>query len=1295
MVRQEAKETAKMSDATGITRRGVRSTQQGAPSKRYDLLLERLHKASQALSNARDEAAVRQALMGFSATGDIDVARLLVFEDYADDQPVTLEMREGWSRDKRRLAPYGTELSFSDYSLLELMSADSTLVCEDVDNDIRLDDASRQLLAQSGLGSCAIFPLTAKRRVITGRLSSAKHEQPTKEWLSAMLIGRDAPSAFDDTLMYAWWTLAGQAASVIQSIRLQKETQQRLKELSLLLDSSSALSTSLDLDNALQATAHQISTALSASGCSISRWDRNRDALIVLLDYPIDPDRWESVAPGTPYPLADYPISRRVLNRRQPAIVQANDPKADRAEVPCMAVDNIQSVLMVPLVVRDEVFGLLELLQLDDEREFTPTEIALCQTLANQAAAALENAQLFEQTQRRSIQLQTAAEVSRAAGSILEPDELTQQVVDLVRERFDLYYVGLFLVDKDAEWAVLRAATGNAGRLQIEQGHKLNVDGESMVGWCVANARARIAQDVGKETTRFVNPLLPETRSEMALPLISRGQVIGAMTIQSAQAAAFSEDDISVLQTMADQLANAIQNARLFDQVQAALSAAKEQAHRLTLLNELSQELSRAESLAEILETTTFKAGQILPAEMITVTRLNAEGDSFAILALQGEKGTISLGAEQPLTGSLMEAAVREKRLVSISEAGTVNSGRTCSLMIAPLRAAGHVSGTISVGSGLPNAYTPRDENLLLQIAALLSSAIENRRLFEQIQASAGELSMLFDVSRELSSAILQPYEIAEIVTRRLRELGEIECSISLLDADGDTLRVLADFHLEKDGTIRQEGTDETFRCSEYPATARVLETSQPLVVQARDLEADPAELVYMREQEVETLAIFPLSVKGQAIGVMELESREVYHYPPEQLNLVATLANQAAVALENARLYEESQSRAQRERQLGRIMATINASEDLMTDLDTIAQMICEFTPASVIALVSYRPGDAEFTYVASGEGAQAPSPSARGIRLPLKGSGAGWVISHQKTWIAPDLRHQLRFSEDERMVHDGTVSRLITPLRIGEQVIGTLDLGSPQANAFTEEYVSFVSQVADQMALALERTQLLEETREALAKVQATHQRYLQEQWDGMLRAGSDRAWGYFEGPQGLTTTDSVWTPEMEKSVESGELTIVEEPTDGTAEGNGRAPRSGLAVPIQLLGQTIGVLGFYDEQRVWTEDDKALVEELADQVALALENQRLFEQTQRRAYREHLTAEIGGKIRAAGDVQSILEAAAEALGRALGVSRTHIRLGDPTKGFLYSQGPTHTSALNGADDGGPGDTASQGDIG
>jgi GAF domain-containing protein len=170
--------------------------------------------------------------------------------------------------------------------------------------------------------------------------------------------------------------------------------------------------------------------------------------------------------------------------------------------------------------------------------------------------------------QRRLVQIRTAVEINRAINSLLDPQVLLQEVVNLVQQRLDLYYVGVFLVDESEGNAVLRAGTGSAGEKMLAAGHRLQVGGSSMIGWTVANRKARIALDVGNEAIRFNNPNLPLTRSELALPLVSGNRILGAMTVQSIQANAFDEDDILIFQGITDSLAVALENARLFQQSQ-------------------------------------------------------------------------------------------------------------------------------------------------------------------------------------------------------------------------------------------------------------------------------------------------------------------------------------------------------------------------------------------------------------------------------------------------------------------------------------------------------------------------------------------------------------------------------------------------------------------------------------------------------------------------------------------------------------------------------------------------------
>ena len=186
---------------------------------------------------------------------------------------------------------------------------------------------------------------------------------------------------------------------------------------------------------------------------------------------------------------------------------------------------------------------------------------------------ALED-RINERTQamsRNLVQLRAASEITRAISALGDPETLLQQVIDLVKERFDLYYVGIFLLDTSRQYAVLQAGTGEPGKRMIAQGHQLAVSGSSMIGWSISNRKSRIALDVGSEAVRFNNPNLPNTRSEMAIPIIARDFVLGAMTVQSDQSGAFDENDIAILENIADSLGIALENDRLFHETRKSL----------------------------------------------------------------------------------------------------------------------------------------------------------------------------------------------------------------------------------------------------------------------------------------------------------------------------------------------------------------------------------------------------------------------------------------------------------------------------------------------------------------------------------------------------------------------------------------------------------------------------------------------------------------------------------------------------------------------------------------------------
>lgn len=225
--------------------------------------------------------------------------------------------------------------------------------------------------------------------------------------------------------------------------------------------------------------------------------------------------------------------------------------------------------------------------------------------------------------ERRLLQLRTAAEINRTISSILDIRQLLPQVCELVARRFDLYYVGVFLVEnvasggdtlrdipaKPIPFAILAAGTGEAGKRMLDDGHRLAVGGDSMIGWCTAHKQARIALDVGLEAVRFNNPFLPETRSELALPILAQNVVLGAMTVQSRQPSAFDQDDIIVLQSIADSLASAIENARLFAEVQTNLEEIRN-LHRQYLEQSWNEEVAKRNRLEFTFEEPTASPEQ-------------------------------------------------------------------------------------------------------------------------------------------------------------------------------------------------------------------------------------------------------------------------------------------------------------------------------------------------------------------------------------------------------------------------------------------------------------------------------------------------------------------------------------------------------------------------------------------------------------------------------------------------------------------------------------------------------------
>jgi nitrate/nitrite-specific signal transduction histidine kinase len=175
-------------------------------------------------------------------------------------------------------------------------------------------------------------------------------------------------------------------------------------------------------------------------------------------------------------------------------------------------------------------------------------------------------------TQKRAAQFQAISDVSRATASVRKLNDLLPRVAKVVSEQFGFYHTGIFLLDEASQYAILSAANSEGGQHMLSRGHRLKVGDQGIVGYVTDAGLPRIALDTGADAVFFDNPDLPDTRSEMAIPLKSGGKITGALDVQSNQSNAFSQEDVDVIQILADQISVAIDNARQFEQTQRSLS---------------------------------------------------------------------------------------------------------------------------------------------------------------------------------------------------------------------------------------------------------------------------------------------------------------------------------------------------------------------------------------------------------------------------------------------------------------------------------------------------------------------------------------------------------------------------------------------------------------------------------------------------------------------------------------------------------------------------------------------------
>jgi signal transduction histidine kinase/CheY-like chemotaxis protein len=502
--------------------------------------------------------------------------------------------------------------------------------------------------------------------------------------------------------------------------------------------------------------------------------------------------------------------------------------------------------------------------------------------------------------QRRAIQLEASAEVARAIASVRDLDVLLGQVTRSISERFGWYHVGVFLLDRSEEYAVLQAASSEGGQRMLARGHRLKVGESGIVGFVTGAREPRIALDVGQDAVFFDNPDLPRTRSEMALPLAVGGRVIGALDVQSTEPAAYDDEDVALLRILADQVAIAIENVRLFERTQQALREV-EAIHRQYIEREWAKEAAERHDLAY-----EYRRRGVPPLDDAWTPELSE--------ALSGGE-VVASRADNPSWGD----------------------GHAKAALAAPIKYRDQVIGVLDLQETAESRQWTEDEITLVQaISDQVGLALENARLFADTQRRAEELAAINRIGLSVNSD-LDLTGVLSALYRELRRILDVESFyVALYDANSGMLEF--PLMIGEEGPIKLE---PQYMDESPGVTGYVIQSRQALHLS--DLRAVPEDAPYqvidVDEEPTRSYIGVPLISRDRVIGVLSVQSSQPGAYSEEDVELLTTIATQASTAIENARAYERLTETAEELREIDRFKTQFlaNMSHELRTPLNSI----------------------------------------------------------------------------------------------------------------------------------------------------------------------------------------------------------------------------------------------------------------------------------------------------------------------------------------------------------------------
>ena len=492
---------------------------------------------------------------------------------------------------------------------------------------------------------------------------------------------------------------------------------------------------------------------------------------------------------------------------------------------------------------------------------------------------------LEDRVAARTLDLTRAVEVGSVVTRIYSQEDMLPHVTDFIRDNFGLYYAQIYLLDEAQRYANLRAATGEVGQQLLERQHRLDMAETSLVAQAVQSGAPVLVEDTETSTIHKKNPLLPDTRSELSVPLIVGEEILGVLDMQSRRPGTFIEENVPVFEAIASQLAASLKGAQAYDEAQKSIQRAEMIAQRLTG------------------EKWHSYLGRLGAGE-----RVGYEYDLEAPKPLQG---AVALDGES-------NGDEPEQNYVAV-----------------PIEVQGRQIGVLKAEDDTVRVWTDEERTLVRGISEQVARAVEQFRAFDETEKRAAELHTVAQVSAAASRMQTLEDLLPRVADLTKESFDLYHAHIYLLDAESETLELAAGA-----GDVGRSMVDRGHSIDLHNPTsivARAARTREGVV--ENDVRSAsgflPNPLLPHTRAEMAT----PMVVGDQLVGVLDVQANVINRFTEEDVLIKTTLADQIAVAVQNARTFETEREAAERLREVDRLKSQFlaNMSHELRTPLNSI----------------------------------------------------------------------------------------------------------------------------------------------------------------------------------------------------------------------------------------------------------------------------------------------------------------------------------------------------------------------